>query len=271
MPLEGQKIGFLGGGSMGEALITGLLRAGLVVPSELYISDINEERLAFLGQKLGINTTTDNRTIVNEADIVIIAVKPYVAASVLKEIAVAARPGQTFISIAAGIPISLIESYLKGPVPVVRVMPNTPCLVGEGASAVSAGKHAGKDNIRIAMAIFNAVGKAVEVDESLLDCVTGLSGSGPAYMYVILEGLIDGAVRLGLPGDIARELAAQTMLGAAKMVLETVEHPAKLKNMVTTPGGTTAAGLFALEEGALRAVLMKAVAAAAQRSSEMSG
>src|SRR5450830_230392 len=153
MPLEGQKIGFLGGGSMGEALITGLLRAGLVVPSELYISDINEERLAFLGQKLGINTTTDNRTIVNEADIVIIAVKPYVAASVLKEIAVAARPGQTFISIAAGIPISLIESYLKGPVPVVRVMPNTPCLVGEGASAVSAGKHAGKDNIRIAMAI----------------------------------------------------------------------------------------------------------------------
>lgn len=271
MPLKGQKIGFLGGGAMGEALITGLLRTGVIEPSEIYISDISEQRLEQLRGKLGVNTTTDNLAIVSEADIVIIAVKPHIAASVLKEISASARPGQTFISIAAGVPISLIESCLEGPVPVIRVMPNTPCLVGEGASAVSAGKHAGEDNIKIAMAILNSAGKAVEVPESLLDCVTGLSGSGPAYMYVVLEGLIDGAVRLGLPGDIARELAAQTMLGAAKMVLETMEHPAKLKNQVTTPGGTTAAGLFALEEGALRAVLMKAVAAATQRSREMSG
>jgi pyrroline-5-carboxylate reductase len=270
MPLKGQKIGFLGGGAMGEALITGLLRTGVIEPSELYISDISEQRLEQLRGKLGINTTTDNLAIVSQADIVIIAVKPHIAASVLKEISASARPGQTFISIAAGVPISLIESYLDA-VPVVRVMPNTPCLVGEGASAVSAGKHAGEENIKIAMAIFNSAGKAVEVPESLLDCVTGLSGSGPAYMYLVLEGLIDGAVRLGLPGDIARALAAQTMLGSAKMVLETMEHPAKLKNMVTTPGGTTAAGLFALEDGALRAVLMKAVAAATQRSREMQG
>lgn len=271
MPLRGRKIGFLGGGAMGEALVTGLLRTGLVAPSEIYISDISEVRLEALKQKLEINTRADNRAVVSEADIVIIAVKPYVAASVLKEIAAVARPDQVFISIAAGVTISFIESYLEGPVPVIRVMPNTPCLVGEGASAVSAGKHAGAESIKIAMAIFNAAGKAVEVPESLLDCVTGLSGSGPAYMYLVLESLIDGAVRLGLPGDIARELAAQTMLGAAKMVLESLEHPAKLKNMVTTPGGTTAAGLFALEEGALRSVLMKAVAAATQRSREMSG
>lgn len=271
MPLKGRKIGILGGGAMGEALITGLLRAGLAGSSGLYISDISEQRLEHLRQKLGVNTSADNRTIVSKADIVIIAVKPHVAVSVLKEVAAVAKPDQLFISIVAGVPISLIESYLEGPVPVIRVMPNTPCLVGEGASAVSAGRHAGKDSLETAMAIFNAVGKAVEVPESLLDCVTGLSGSGPAYMYVVLESLIEGAVRLGMPFDIAGELAAQTMLGAAKMVQETMEHPAKLKNMVTTPGGTTAAGLFALEEGALKSVLMKAVAAAAQRSREMSG
>lgn len=270
MPLKGQVIGFLGGGAMGEALVTGLLRTGLVAPSEVYISDISEQRLEFLRQKLGVKTA-DNRAVVSAADIVIIAVKPHVAAPVLKEIAALASPDQTFISIAAGVTISQIESCLEGPVPVIRVMPNTPCLVGEGASAVSAGRYAGAKSMEAALAIFNAAGTAVEVPEPLLDCVTGLSGSGPAYMYVILESLIDGAVRLGLPGDIAGKLAAQTMLGAAKMVLETTEHPAKLKNMVTTPGGTTAAGLFALEEGALRSVLMKAVAEATRRSREMSG
>lgn len=270
MPLTGRKIGFLGGGSMAEALITGLLRTGLVAPADIYISDISNQRLAELKQKLGVQKAADNQAVVKEADVVILAVKPHVAPLVLKEAAPVAKPGQTFISLAAGVPISLIEDCLAGTVPVIRVMPNTPCLVGEGASAVSAGTHARKENIKIAMAVFNAVGKAVEVPEALLDCVTGLSGSGPAYMYVILEGLIDGAVRLGLPADTARELAAQTMLGSAKMVLETTEHPAKLKNRVTTPGGTTAAGLYALEEGALRAVLMKAVTAATQRSREMS-
>ena len=271
MPLKGQKIGFLGGGAMGEALITGLLRAGLVAPSEICVSDVSDGRLEHLKQKLGVNGTTDSRSVVKDADIVILAVKPQVMAPLLKEVAAVARPEQTFISIAAGITIDFIESCLDGPIPVVRVMPNTPCLVGEGASAVSTGKHAGGENVKKALAILAAAGRAVEVPESLLDCVTGLSGSGPAYMYVILEGFTDGAVRLGLPRDVARELAAQTMLGAAKMVLETGEHPGKLKDMVTTPGGTTAAGLFALEEGALRALLMKAVAAATQRSRELSG
>ncbi|MBP7331810.1 MAG: pyrroline-5-carboxylate reductase [Firmicutes bacterium] len=266
-----QKIGFIGGGAMCEALVTGLFRAGLVAPSQVYISDVSEQRREQLGQKLGVNTMADNCAVTGAADIVIISVKPHVAAVVFKEIAAVARPEQIFISIAAGVTISQIESCLAGPIPVIRVMPNTPCLVGEGASAVSAGRYAGEDSVKAAMAIFNAAGKAVEVPESLLDCVTGLSGSGPAYMYLILESLADGAVRLGLPANIAGELAAQTMLGAAKMVLETKEHPAKLKNMVTTPGGTTAAGLFALEEGALRSVLMKAVAGATRRSREMSG
>lgn len=270
MSLNGQKIGFLGGGAMGEALISGLLRARLVKPSAIYVSDVKAARLEHLKQKFEVNTTAENTEVVRKADIVILAVKPQVMAPLLKEIAPLARPEHTFISIAAGISISYIESYLEGPIPVVRVMPNTPCLVGEGASAVSAGKYATRENIEKALAIFAAVGKAVEVPESLFDCVTGLSGSGPAYMYVILEGFIDGAVNLGLPRDLARVLITQTMLGAAKMVLETGEHPGKLKDNVTTPGGTTIAGLFALEEGALRSLLMKAVSAASRRSKELS-
>ncbi len=270
MPLKGQKIGFLGGGAMGEALLTGLVRTGLA-PSALFVSDISSPRLDYLKQKFGVNVTADNAAMVREVDIVILAVKPHLAASVLKNVAAAARTGQTFISIAAGIPTGLIESCLEGPLPVVRVMPNTPCLVGEGASAISAGRYAGEGDVARALAVFGAAGKAVEVPESLLDCVTGLSGSGPAYMFMILEGFIDGAVRLGLPRQVARELMAQTMLGAAKMVLDSDQHLGKLKDQVTTPGGTTIAGLFAMEEGALKSVLMKAVAAAAQRSRELSG
>jgi len=271
LPLKGQKIGFLGGGAMGEAIISGLLRAELVPPAAIYISDVKSTRMEYLEQKFGVNTTGKNMEVVEKSNIVVLAVKPQVMGSLLLDIAPVARPEQVFISIAAGVKTGYIESFLKGPVPVVRVMPNTPCLVGEGASAVSAGKHAGSDWIEKALAIFTAAGKAVEVPESLLDIVTGLSGSGPAYMYLILEGLIDGAVNLGLPRDLARILITQTMLGTAKIVLETGEHPAKLKDQVTTPGGTTMAGLEALEEGALRFVLMKAVAAAARRSGELPG
>lgn len=270
MPLREHKIGFLGGGAMAEALITGLLRTGVVAPLNIYASDVNLKRLEYLEKNLGINVITDNTKVVKETDIVILSVKPNVIPLLLKEIAPAARRGQTFISIAAGVTIESIETCLNGPFPVVRVMPNTPCLVGEGASAVCAGKHAGREEVKKALAIFSAAGKAVEVQESLLDCVTGLSGSGPAYMYLILEGFIDGAVRLGLPRDIARVLITQTMLGASKMMLETGEHPAKLKDAVTTPSGTTMAGLYALEEGGVRAHLMKAVEAATRRSSELS-
>lgn len=271
MPLTGRKIGCLGGGAMGEALVAGLLREGLVTPSALYVSDINHERLEYLQHKLGVNVTTDNTDVVKVVDIIILAVKPQVIISLLEEIGPAARVDQTFISIVAGVTTEKIQSCFKDSVPVVRVMPNTPCLLGEGACAVSAGTYAAEENVAKALAIFAAVGKVLAVPESMLDIVTGLSGSGPAYMYVLLEGFIDGAVRLGLPRDTARVLMAQTMVGAAKMVLETGEHPGKLKDLVTTPGGTTIAGLFALEDGGVRALMMKAVAAATDRAREMSG
>ncbi|MCG9969547.1 pyrroline-5-carboxylate reductase [Pelotomaculum terephthalicicum JT] len=270
MPLKGQRIGCLGGGAMGEALVAGMLREGLVDASEIYVSDIEHRRLEYLNKKWGVNTASDNIAVVKAADIIILAVKPQVIIPLLKEIVPAVRKEHTFISIAAGVAIEQIQSCFAGRIPVVRAIPNTPCLVGEGATALSAGKYAGEENMRKAMAVFAAAGKAVVVPEALLDSVTGLSGSGPAYMYVIMEGFIDGAVRLGLPRDTARVLIAQTMLGAAKMVLETGEHPGKLKDMVTTPGGTTMAGLFALEEGGVRALMMKAVANATQRAREMS-
>lgn len=268
MPLRDQKIGFLGGGSMAEALITGLLRSGLVEPTSVYASDINADRQEYLRQKFGIKIA-DNKTVVSTADIVVLAVKPQVMPVLLELIAPAVRPELTVISIVAGSTTGLIEDFFKVPVPVVRVMPNTPCLIGEGASALCPGKFCSQQNMDKALAIFKASGQAVVVSESMMDCVTGLSGSAPAYMYLIMEAFIDGAVRLGMTRDVARVLTAQTMLGSAKMVLETGEHPAKLKDMVTTPGGTTIAGLYELEEGALRSVLMKAVAAATERSSQL--
>lgn len=253
---------------MAEALITGLFRSGLVEPAAVLVSDISTGRQEYLKQKFGI-VTADNGAVVNTVDIVVLAVKPQVIEGVLEEIAPLVRAGQTVISIVAGISTGFIESFFKNSVPVVRAMPNTPCLIGEGASALCPGKFCAKSNMDKALAIFKASGQAVEVSESMMDCVTGLSGSGPAYMYLIMEGLIDGAVRLGLSRDVARVLTAQTMLGSAKMVLETGEHPARLKDMVTTPGGTTIAGLYMLEDGAVRSVLMKAVAEAAARSGQL--
>lgn len=265
-----QKVGCLGGGAMGEAILTGLLEGGLVTPERLFVSDVCPERLGFFAQKLGIHTTADNNFLARSVDILILAVKPQLIEQVLNEIGSAVKPSQLVISIVAGVSTNFIESCLEEAVPVVRVMPNTPCMIRAGASAISLGKHAGLEHRDKAVAIFNALGKAVVVSETLLDCVTGLSGSGPAYMCVILEALIDGAVRMGLPRDIATVLSAQTMLGAAKMVLETGKHPGQLKDMVTTPGGTTMAGLFSLEEGGLRVSLMNAVAAATRRAGELS-
>jgi pyrroline-5-carboxylate reductase len=251
-----------------SALITGLLGAGLVEPASVYASDINTARQEYLKQKFGIQTA-DNCAVVSTADIVILAVMPQAIEDLLKEIAPKVHPELTVISIVAGIPTDFIESFFSGPVPVVRVMPNTPCLIGEGASALCPGKFCAQPKMDNALAIFKASGQAVVVSESMMDCVTGLSGSAPAYMYLIMEAFIDGAVRLGMTRDVARVLTAQTMLGSAKMVLETGEHPAKLKDMVTTPGGTTIAGLYVLEKGALRSVLMKAVAKATERSSQL--
>lgn len=269
MPLHGLKIGCLGGGAMAEALFTGLIKSGLP-PDDLYVSDLCRERLDYLCCKLGVSPSDNNCHLVSAVDIVILAVKPLAVGQVMDEVRALIHMGQTLLSIAAGIPIKYIETFLKEPVGVIRVMPNTPCLVGAAASAFCPGTHAAEVDRERASAIFSAVGQVVEVPEELMDAVTGLSGSGPAYMFMILEALSDAGVRMGLPKDVALLLSTQTMLGAAKMVLESGELPVVLKNMVTTPAGTTIEGLFALEEGGLRYALMKAVEKAARRSREMS-
>jgi len=205
---------------------------------------------------------------VAKADLVLLAVKPQMMGQVLQGLAQAVEK-QLVISIAAGIPTYYIETRFPRPVRVVRVMPNTPALVLEGASALCAGAHATADDLALARTIFEAVGRAVVLDETAMDAVTGLSGSGPAYIFVVIEALADAGVRVGLSRDVAQLLAAQTVLGSARMVLETGKHPAVLKDMVASPGGTTIAGLHALEAGALRATLLDAVEAAAERSREL--
>lgn len=271
MPLTGLKVGFLGGGAMAGALLTGLIGSKVLSERDLYVSDINKERLELLRSSLGINILYENRELVRMSDVIILAVKPAVSLPVLQEVADCFKTGLTFISIVAGVSTASLESAAGKSVAVVRVMPNTPALVGEGASAVCAGSKAGRIDLERALAVFNAVGRAVEVPESMMDAVTGLSGSGPAYMFVILEALSDAGVRMGLTRDVARLLAAQTMFGAAKMLLESGKHPGQLKDMVTTPGGTTIEGLYSLERDGLRGALMKAVEAATGKSRELSG
>jgi pyrroline-5-carboxylate reductase len=264
-----RKIGIIGGGVMGAALASGVIGAGLVPSSAITVADVSEACRRQLCDKSGVNVTPDNRTAVDGADVIILAVKPFIMDAVLKDIGPQLVPSQTVISIAAGVEIRDIEGSLIGPIPVIRVMPNTPALVGAAASAYALGSFAGAVDASRAEAVFNAVGRVAEVPERLLNAVTGLSGSGPAYVFLVIEALADGGVRMGLPRDVAIQLAAQTTFGAAKMVLESGRHPAELKNMVTTPGGTTAAGLFALEEGAVRAAFQKAVQAAADKAREI--
>lgn len=271
MSLNNRKIGFIGAGAMAEALFKGMLISGLFVREEILVSDVNVPRLQQLAEKYGIKTAADNKDVVREAEIIILAVKPAVMPALLEETGPRAREGQFFISVAAGISTGFIESYFPLPVPVIRVMPNTPSLVGAGASAYTTGSNAGEEHARITEDLLKAVGIAVRVPEHLMDAVTGLSGCGPGYVFTIIEALVDAAVRVGLPRDTATKLAAQTLLGAAKMVQETGEHPARLRDMVTTPGGSTIAGLHVLETGKLRATLMDAVIAAANRAKELGG
>jgi len=271
MPLENCRVGFIGGGAMAEALITGFTGAGRVKPDQLMVSDISEKRREYLGQRFGIGVTADNREVVQGSDILIIAVKPFAVGDVLADAGGHINERHTVISIAAGVATGQIERLLVGKVPVVRVMPNTPALIGAGATAVCGGRGASDRHIDLALKLFGSVGLAVQVTENMMDAVTGLSGSGPAYMYIIAEAMTDAGVRAGLPRDTALALACQTMLGAARMILETGKHPAVLKDMVTTPGGTTIEGRFALEEGNLRAVIGKAVESACRRSKQMTG
>ncbi|WP_449241422.1 pyrroline-5-carboxylate reductase [Desulfoscipio gibsoniae] len=271
MELGEKRLGFIGGGAMAEALITGLTRAELILARQITVSDLNEQRRNYLAEKFAVGVTTANNAVVADADIIILALKPFVMGDVLEQAGAYFTPEHTVISIAAGITTTYIEKFLTGQVPVVRVMPNTPALLGAGAAAVCCGQWATDLHRELALTIFGAVGRAVSVPEKLMDAVTGLSGSGPAYMYIIAEALADAGVRMGLPRDVALTLASQTMLGSARMILETGCHPGVLKDMVTTPGGTTIEGLYALEEGGIRAALYRAVEVACRRSGRQSG
>ena len=267
--MKTRRVGFLGAGNMSGALIKGLLHAKVLPPDRIFASDAKSERLAHLHALHGIRTTTDNHTLIRESDVVVLAVKPQVIDKVLTEVGADLRPDQLLVSVAAGVPIDALEARLPAGSRVVRTMPNTPAMVQAGATAISAGAHAGEDDLRIARELFEAVGRVVVLDEGLLDAVTGLSGSGPAYVMLIIEALADGGVKVGLHRDTALLLAAQTVFGSARLLLETGEHPGRLKDMVTSPGGTAIAGLHTLESGALRKTLMDAVETASKRSAEL--
>jgi pyrroline-5-carboxylate reductase len=264
-----KKIAFLGGGNMAEALIKGLIAAGTATPDQILVTDISSDRLEYLNKTYGVMPQKSNPDAARGADVVVLSVKPQVIERVLADIAPAVDESKLVISIAAGINIDKIEKALPGKSRVIRVMPNTPALVLAGAAALAGGRNATSGDLALARGIFNAVGRAVIVEEKLMDAVTGLSGSGPAYVFMIIDALSDAGVKAGLPRQLALELAAQTVYGSAKMVLETKEHPGKLRDMVTSPGGTTIEGLHALEKGKLRAVLMNAVEAATARSKEL--
>ena len=265
------KIAFLGAGAMGTALMRGLIAAQVYAPSEITAYDVNTARVRELAAELGIVGADSPTLAAQGADVLLAAIKPQIMFEALAPLRDALTPQHTLISIAPGISTKQLEAAFSQPIPVLRVMPNTPSLVGQGASALASGAHARDEHRALARRIFSAVGLAVEVDEKLLDAVTGLSGSGPAYVYIFIEALSDAGVRVGLPRDVATQLAAQTVLGAAQMVLETGTHPGALKDQVTSPGGTTIAGLHELERHGLRGAVMDAVQAATQRARELSG
>jgi pyrroline-5-carboxylate reductase len=267
--MKDKKIGFVGAGNMAGALIKGLLHSGTVGPSQIQASDVREERLAELAGKHGINITKDNAQLAAWSDIVVLAVKPQVIDKVMVPIASTIRSHALFVSIAAGVPIESLESRLPPNTRVVRTMPNTAAIALAGATAIAPGTHASEEDLQLARQLFEATGRVVVLDESLLDAVTGLSGSGPAYVMLMIEALADGGVKVGLHRETALLLAAQTVYGSAKLLLETGEHPGRLKDMVTSPGGTAIAGLHTLEAGGLRTTLINAVESATRRSIEL--
>jgi pyrroline-5-carboxylate reductase len=269
MALRKKKIAVLGTGNMGEALVKGLLRAGKTSPDLLYCSDPRAERREEIQKRYAVHVTADNRAAAAQADIVVISVKPQTIESLLDEIASAIDAKKLVISIAAGVPIAVIARKLGAGVRIIRTMPNTPALVGAGATALARGAHATDADLEQALSLFEAVGVAVIVEEQHLDAVTGLSGSGPAFVFVAIEALADGGVKVGLSRPVALALAAQAVMGSAKLVLESGEHPGRLKDQVTSPGGTSIAGLHALETAGFRAALIAAVEAATKRSREL--
>jgi pyrroline-5-carboxylate reductase len=264
-----QTIGFIGAGQMAKALAAGFLAAKLIGDKRIVAFDpVAAAAESFTAKVPGATLAADNAAVVRQSEVVFLAVKPQNMAAVLGELSNQSIAGKLFVSIAAGVPLAKLEAGLKS-ARVIRVMPNTPALVGQGASAFALGSSATADDGQLVAQLLAAVGQAHQVDEKLLDAVTGLSGSGPAFVYLVIEALTDGGVRMGLPRDIAAALAAQTVRGAGTMVVETGQHPAVLRDQVTSPGGTTIAGLAALEDRGLRSALIAAVEAATRRSQEL--
>lgn len=259
----------IGGGAMGAALIGGIIDAGVCDASDITVVDVSPMILESVSARFGVNTSTDTVNAVSHADVVLIALKPGIVKKVLGLIKDSIPHDCLLLSIAAGVKIASIENCLNPDAHVIRAMPNTPCQVGCGAIAYARGSAVSDDDANLAAKLFGAVGLVVELPESNLDAVTGLSGSGPAYIFVLIEALSDAGVAVGLPRDKSTALAAQTVLGSAKMVLDTGTHPAVLKDQVTSPGGTTIAGLSALEKAGFRSAIIQAVKAASDRSSEL--
>jgi len=267
--LSGQRIAFIGGGNMTEALVSGLLKTGQVTPTQIIATDIRPERLDYLARSFSIHVSSDNIRAVAGAHITVLSVEPQILDDLLQALAPSLDPDALILSVAAGYPLSRLGRALARRARLARAMPNTPSIVGRGATALALSPDLSPQDVARATALFESVGSVTVIEERLMDAVTGLSGSGPAYVFLIIEALADGGVKSGLPRPVAATLAAQTVLGAATMVLETGLHPAELKNRVASPGGTTIAGLHALEQGGLRAALMSAVEAAAERSAEL--
>ncbi len=265
------KIGFVGAGNMAEALMKGIISAGMALADDITASDVMPERRDFIAKTIGVGVTGDNIEVVRSSDIIVLAVKPNHVGPVLEELKPYLSSDHLLISIAAGVKIDVMERHLNWGVRVVRVMPNQPCLVGASASAFALGRSARKEDKETVQRVLESVGVAFALDEKLLDAVTGLSGSGPAYVYMFIEALADGGVLAGLPRDVATILAAQTVLGSAKTVLETRKHPAELKDMVASPGGTTIEGIRTLEESGFRGAIMDAIEAGAKKSAELGG
>ncbi|MDD1747813.1 MAG: pyrroline-5-carboxylate reductase [Methanomassiliicoccales archaeon] len=263
------KIGFVGAGNMAEALMKGIISAGMALADDITASDVMPERRDFIAKTIGVGVTGDNIEVVRSSDIIVLAVKPNHVGPVLEELKPYLSSDHLLISIAAGVKIDVMERHLNWGVRVVRVMPNQPCLVGASASAFALGRSARKEDKETVQRVLESVGVAFALDEKLLDAVTGLSGSGPAYVYMFIEALADGGVLAGLPRDVATILAAQTVFGSAKTVLETRKHPGELKDMVASPGGTTIEGIRALEENGFRGAVMDAIEAGAKKSAEL--
>jgi pyrroline-5-carboxylate reductase len=267
--LKDKKIAVLGAGKLGESLIKGLLEAGVINIANVKITAGHQQRLDQMRERFGVEGLLSNKTVAEAADVIILAVKPQTVPVVLSEIGDGLRPNQLLISVAASVSTAFIEKHLSPGVPVIRAMPNTPSVLKKGMTGIASGSNATPDHLELAKFIFDAVGRTVVADEKHMDAITGLSASGPAFIYIVIESLAEAGVKVGLPRDVATELAAQTVVGAGSMVLETAEHPAKLKDMVTTPAGCTIDGILELEEGGLRVTLIKAVVKATQRAKEL--